>query len=166
MVVAGRKRSMRIRFTKHREDKASFTCIRDNGRVTGMPSTSFFIEHDLAHYAIETTLGYDQAFYGLLAQGWNIEDFGKPDHAGQKPAIPIQADYAEALAGIMQLALHDALGKEDIATAVAQIPVPVGTEAPLLNAQQFRTIRTRLELLLEEWQDLPPGASLELPFPV
>ena len=102
----------------------------------------------------------------MLANGWNIEDFGKPDQLGQKPAIPIQAGYAEALAGIMQLALQDALSEEGLADAVAQIPVPAGAEAPQLSAQQFRTIRTRLELLLEEWQDLPPGATLEVPFPV
>lgn len=158
---------MRIRFTKQREDKASFACIRDNGRVTGMPSTAFFVEHDLAHYAIETTLGYDQAFYGLLASGWNIEDFGQPDHkTGQKPEIPLQAGYAEALVGLLQLMLRGSLTREDFPVAMAQIPVPAGVEAPHVNAQQLDTMYTRLELLLEEWQDLPPGATLELPFPI
>src|SRR5690242_11145716 len=47
---------MVVRFTKPRnEDRPpTFTCIRDDGTTTGMPSTLFFVHHDLTHYAVET----------------------------------------------------------------------------------------------------------------
>ena len=35
--------------------------------------------HDLIHYVVETTLGYREAFFGLLAAGWDIQDFGAID---------------------------------------------------------------------------------------
>jgi hypothetical protein len=39
----------------------------------------FFAYHDLAHYAVETTLGPGQAFLGLVASGWDLGDFGSPE---------------------------------------------------------------------------------------
>jgi hypothetical protein len=68
---------MIIRFTKAKnEDRPStITCFRDDGTTTGMPSTPFFVRHDLTHYAVETVLGLRTAFFGLLAQGWEISSF-------------------------------------------------------------------------------------------
>ena len=41
--------------------------------------------HDLTHYAVETTLGLRQGFYGLLAQGWDIPGFEAKGTARQLP---------------------------------------------------------------------------------
>ena len=53
-------------------------CIRENGSVTWQKQSErhavHFTHHDLTHLAIETTLGYEQGFFGLIASGWNIED--------------------------------------------------------------------------------------------
>ena len=84
-----------IRMKKHPDGRASLTCVRADGTSTWQTPKAaqghFFAQHDLTHYAVETILGCRQGFYGLLADGWNITDFGVPWPRGPMPA--------EALAG-------------------------------------------------------------------
>jgi hypothetical protein len=42
------------------------------------PNAWFFVAHDLTHFAVETILGYRRGFYGLVAEGWALSDFGTP----------------------------------------------------------------------------------------
>jgi hypothetical protein len=37
-------------------------------------NAAFFALHDLTDFAVESTLGFRCGFYGLAAQGWEIED--------------------------------------------------------------------------------------------
>jgi hypothetical protein len=49
------------------------------------------------HYAIETTLGCRQGFFGLIASGWDIEDTtGK----GARGPVPEQTAEVESLVGL------------------------------------------------------------------
>ena len=57
---------------------------------------SFFARHDLTHYAVETTMGYRRGFYGLVAEGWDLSDFGSPWPRGRLPA---DAEPAELIVG-------------------------------------------------------------------
>lgn len=45
-----------------------------------------FPPHDLTHYTVETTFGYRHGFFGLIAGGWDISDFGAPWPRGPLPA--------------------------------------------------------------------------------
>ena len=40
-----------------------------------------FEDHDLAHFAVETVLGFKDAFFGLIDLGYEIGDFEDPDQA-------------------------------------------------------------------------------------
>ncbi len=97
-----------IRWTKKRDGTFTMHCLRSNGTGTwsrSRPGDFFFAHHDLSHYAIETTLRLKRAFWGLVAEGWDLEDFGTPWPRGR---IPIEAasdaTLAETCAGMMDLA--------------------------------------------------------------
>ena len=62
--------------SKHKPD--TLTCIRDDGSVTWTYLHHEFALQDLAHYVVETTLGLENAFLGLIAKGYDIPDFNQP----------------------------------------------------------------------------------------
>src|SRR5690349_6673456 len=93
---------LRIQLEKRRDGAIIMRCIREDGSVTwqrGNNATArFFALHDLTHFAVETTLGFRRGFYGLLADGWDITDFGPPWPRGR---IPSDAEPAEWIVGAL-----------------------------------------------------------------
>ncbi len=57
-----------IRFKKgknqHKHKPDTLTCIRDDGSVTWTHIQRGFVQHDFAHYVVETTFGFQNAFFG------------------------------------------------------------------------------------------------------
>ena len=157
---------MTIRFTKGQNKPDTLTCRRDDGSCT-WTALNLPAAHDLGHYALETTLGCRHAFFGLLAQGWDIQDFGRPDpKTGRKPTIPPEAIQAEALAGLLDMERRSAhppaygIFTEMLASACAGLGVP----APALDAAQLAAIRACHAALLRRWAETAEGMSLELDF--
>lgn len=99
-----------IAIKKKSDGSASLACRRADGSVTWQRQEGaqgrFFPRHDLTHYAVETVLGMDQAFYGLVASGWGFGDFGHPWPRGPMPPEAIAAELivgyldAERAAGV------------------------------------------------------------------
>ena len=81
--------SLSIHLKRHADGSASITLTRADGTVTWQRQKGklalVFPPHDLTHYAVETTLGYQHAFYGLVADGWDISDFAAPWPRGPVP---------------------------------------------------------------------------------
>jgi hypothetical protein len=91
---------MIIRCTKGKQNKPdTLTCVRDDGSITWEHS-AVGIPHDLLHFAVETTLGYRSAFYGLVAAGCDIGAFGTKE--GEKDTYPTEALWAKTLVGLLQ----------------------------------------------------------------
>ncbi len=158
---------MTIRLTQGKNKPDTLTCLRDDGSCT-WTVLNLTPAHDLGHYAIETTLGFRDAFFGLLAQGWAIQDFGQPDPmTGDKPANPTEAIQAEALAGLLDMERRSHLPPDYaefhamLVSACAGLNVPL----PALSQGQLEAIRSRHLELLHQWAELPEGETLELPFP-
>ena len=156
---------MLIRFIKGKNKPDTLACLRADGSRTW--SALNVTAHDFGHYAVETTLGWRGAFFGLLAQGWDIADFGKPDPAtNRKPAVPTQAMQAEIMAGLLDLERRSAdppayaLLLELLASACGGLGVPV----PSVTPDQLAAIRVCHADLLRRWTLVPGGASLELSF--
>lgn len=66
--------ALRISIKKKPDGSAALSLRRADGSVTwqrqeGIQGRCFPL-HDLTHYAVETVLGLDQAFFGLVASGW------------------------------------------------------------------------------------------------
>src|SRR5207253_2804998 len=73
IVVARRTRPMpdlTIRLKRHPDHTASLSCTRRDGSVTWQRQRgslgAVFPPHDLTHYAVEQTLGFQHGFYGLI----------------------------------------------------------------------------------------------------
>lgn len=158
---------MTIHLTKGRNKPDTLACFRNDGSCTwaalNLPSA-----HDVGHYAVETTLGFCDAFFGLLAQGWAIQDFGQSNPlTGEKPDIPIQGLQVEALVGLLDIERCSGLALDfesfhelmDIACAGMDVPTP------MINACQLAAIRSLLASLLGLWAELPGGEKMELSFP-
>jgi hypothetical protein len=143
----------------------TLTCMRDDATHTWWPLAPHFAEHDLLHYAVETTLGLEQAFYGLIAGGRDISDFGTRD--GQKDFYPPDAIRAEFIVGLLQSQMSDSILAEDAAcldainlTAEKMPAVP----SLQLSEEELIAIRARMEELVWQWRNLEAGESIELPF--
>jgi hypothetical protein len=54
-------------------------CLRDGGQpeVQRTGHGGFFALHDLLHYSVETTLGFGEGFFGLMASGWSFDELAR-----------------------------------------------------------------------------------------
>ena len=156
---------MRIQLKKGRDGAPNLTCIRADGTRTFGKVHPFFPLHDLTHYAVESVLGFDRAFFGLVASGWSLDDFA--DKA-TRARMPAEALWAENVVGLLDLergtgrmmtaeelstGLRDSLARQGVA------PFRAITEDELVRV---RTLRGRLSA---QWTAVPPGETLEVSFP-
>jgi hypothetical protein len=158
-----------LRLKKNRDGTAALTCTRADGSATwqrqGEKLTAFFAPHDLTHYAVETVLEHRRGFLGLVAEGWDLDDFGAPWPRGP---IPADADPSELIVGLLDA--ERACGAEwSAAEFNEQADVFCATRggAPPnlgLTDDQLRRIRNRRAQLLAEWDAVPPGEALLLEF--
>src|SRR5437867_199604 len=88
---------MFIQIKKGRDGPATLACVRADGTRTWGKEHPFFPVHDITHCAVESVLGFDQAFFGLIAAGWSIDDFEKPRATR---TMPFQALVAEHVVGV------------------------------------------------------------------
>ena len=161
--------ALTISIKKKTDGSAALSCTRADGSVTWQRQEGlqgrFFPRHDLTHYAVETVLRLEHAFYGLVASGWNLTDFGKPWPRG---SLPPEAGAAELIVGFLDTerasgATWSAAEFNEKAGLYHQArggaPVSVLGEADLVH---IRALRSEL---FDRWDALPAGATLELPFP-
>src|SRR5437016_2614514 len=142
------------------------TCIRDDGTMTYSKSRhgEYFARHDLMHYAVETTLGFREGFFGLIAAGRSIPSFSEP---GTAATLPAQALHAELMVGQLdqEFAFSSPLDVEEfnamLATSITQAGLPV---LPALSAKDLSAIRSRYSALLAEYLAIPDSQWLELDF--
>ncbi len=160
---------LRIGLKKNTDGTAALSCRRADGSVTWQRQDGaqgrFFPLHDLTHYAVETVLGYGCGFYGLVAAGWDLGDFGEP---WPKGALPPAALVAELLVGFLDG--ERATGVEWPAAQFAGLAATYGaahgvTLACHVTDGELATIRARRRELFARWAALPAGATLELRFP-
>src|SRR6185436_2865273 len=89
-----------VRIKKKTDGNAALSCRRADGTVTWQRQEGghgvFFPLHDLTHFAVETVLGFRRAFYGLVAEGWDISTF---EERGIAARLPEDAGLAEVIVG-------------------------------------------------------------------
>ncbi|MDI1337225.1 MAG: hypothetical protein PSU94_13660 [Lacunisphaera sp.] len=159
---------MKLKIKKHDAGDAVVTCVRDDGSATSgrLGAGGFGAVHDLTHYAVETTLGLRQGFYGLLAAGWNIPDF---ELQGAAQQLPEEALVAECIVGQLSnvvFATQEPRAEEFnwlVGSAVAG--VRPGARAPAISDDVLRRMKQSLDTLLARWRALPAGKTLELEYP-
>jgi hypothetical protein len=90
---------LKIEIIKRTDGSGVLRCTRADGSVTWetrRKHAGFFALHDLTHFAVESALGFRRGFFGLIAEGWDIEDTtGK----GKRGPLPPEAGMVEQLVG-------------------------------------------------------------------
>ena len=161
---------LRIKMTKRRDGSVISRFERPDGTATWQRKEGqyarFFAVHDLEHYAVETTLGYRRGFYGLVAEGWDLSDFGSPWPRGPLPA---DAEPAELIVGFLdgERAGGVQWTADDFNEKAALYYSEHGlVDPPTLDEETLRQIRDAAQQLREKWARVPIGDTLELTFTV
>jgi hypothetical protein len=111
-------------------------------------------------------LGHRRGFYGLVAEGWDLADFGTPWPRGPLPA---DMDPSELIVGFLDgerasgaewsaAELSEQAAQYDAIHALPDAP-------PVVTDEQLAHVRARMRELHAEWNALPPGEAMELHFP-
>jgi hypothetical protein len=157
-----------IRIKKKTDGSAALSCLRPDGTVTWQRQEGalgrFFPLHDLTHYAVETLLPRTRGFYALVAEGWDLGDFGQPWPRGPLPA---EAAASELIVGLLDRERGAGVEwsaeefNDATATYCAQHGVPAATA---VTDDDLRRLRDARRDLFARWAALPAGETLELGF--
>lgn len=151
---------MLIRFKKgknqHKHKPDTLTYIRDDGSVTWTHIHRGFAQHDFAHYVVETTLGFQNAFFGLVAKGYDIPNFSLPT-SKRSFKIPKEAMKVEPFVALLQAELWESFPDPLLQVDGKELPANVTTK-------QIEAMRQHLRKLLHQWKNIMPGESMDLQF--
>jgi len=156
---------MKIELKKGKDGPSTLACVRQDGTRTWARLHPFFPLHDLTHCAVESVLGLDSAFFGLVASGWAIDDFAGRGASGRLPA---EARRAEGLVGILdrERAAGQIYGAAEINDLLASSLEGQGV-APFraVTDGELEGIRRLRDELHDQWLATPPGGTLAVMFP-
>ena len=153
---------LKIEIMKRADGAGLLRCTRGDGSVTWQKQSerhaAHFTFHDLTHFALETVLGYEQGFFGLIAAGWDIEDTtGK----GTRGALPPEAGEVECVVG-----LFDAERGSGALWSAEEFKMFAPWKlSRALNDEAIQAVRARRAELFRQWSDVPVGGVLELRYP-
>jgi hypothetical protein len=157
-----------IRIKKGKDGRTALSCTRADGTTTWQrqlgAQASFFPKHDLTHYAVETSLGLREGFYGLISAGWDFSDFGSPWPRGK---LPLEANLSEMIVGFFDLERR--IGEQGVAADLNQRVTEYCADNDMLPPSHFTEddlvrVRAARSKLFTEWDAVMPGNVLKLNF--
>ncbi len=156
---------MRIQLKKVGDSTPSLACMRADGTRTWSRLHPFFPLHDLTHYAVESVFGFGEAFFGLIASGWEIDAFAE---RGAGARLPVEALWAESIVGLLDLerGMNRQFTAEEFSRALEDSlngqGIPAFRDVTDAELGRVRALRSDLEA---QWSARAPGETLELTFP-
>ena len=159
---------LKVLITKRADGGGVLKCTRADGSETWQTQKSrhaaHFALHDLTHFVVESELGVRDAFYGLIADGWDI---GDTEGKGPRGPLPANALYVEHLVGTfdMERASGSRWTAEEFNDVTARYAASGGRPAPRqVTDDDLARIRKRRAELFAQWHALPSGQTLTLSF--
>jgi hypothetical protein len=157
---------MKIIIKKKSSDKNTISFIREGFEDYWIEADNFLILHDLCHYAIEISLHYKNAFWGLVAHGVNPSIF---ENKETRDALNLtdEAWYAEHLANLLLIEFTQ--GKfDDINKILEQSLLQHNPTIPIIQFSnvQLDAIRALLHSLIEKWRAVAVGDYVSLDFTI
>jgi len=154
---------VRVQITKKADGSGVLRCVRDDGSVTWQKQTdrhaAYFALHDLTHFAVETMLGSRRGFFGLIAEGWEIEDTtGK----GARGPLPPEAGEAEMMVGVFSA--ERAGGVIWTVDEFNECAAMTGVRA--LSFDEIVRVKKKRSELFQQWAAVAPGETLELQYEI
>jgi hypothetical protein len=155
---------LKIIIKKKAGNKHTISYIREGFEDYWIEADDFLVLHDLCHYAIESTLQYKNAFWGLIAKGINPSVF---ENKETRDALDLanEAWYAEHLANLLLIEFTQ--GKfEDINAILEQSLRQQNSRIPTIQFSNIvvEEIRANLHTLIENWRSVKEDDNLSLNF--
>jgi hypothetical protein len=154
---------------KRADGSSVLKCVRADGTETWQKQTGshaqFFPLHDLTHFAVESELAIAEGFFGVIADGWAIEETGQ---RGVAARLPADALFVETVVGTLdtERASGTRWTAEEFYYALALKAQADGRPKPrALTDDDLLRVRKRRAELFAEWNALAAGGTLELEFP-
>jgi hypothetical protein len=180
---------LRILFAKAKDPSSQdvLTCVRRDGSRTWSRLHAAFPVHDMTHYAVETEMQARDGFFGLLAQGWDITDFGIPE---KRARMPLEAIWVEHVVGVVwrEFVTRETTSYEEFCASIQatlaalrsnlnrhsqrQGPRPDYSEAEMgiiergIPEESRARIMAKIGELAASWSHTPRGEVLELAFDI
>jgi len=164
---------LRIEIGKRRDGATTFRLVRADGSATWQRhegnTAAFFPLHDLEHFAVETVLGHGRGFYGLVAEGWELGDFGTPWPRGPMPA---DMDPSESIVGFLDLERATGVEltadevNEQLRAKLGERNASAGSGRVHITDEDLAHVRAVVRELHAKWWELPPGETMSLEFDV
>jgi hypothetical protein len=155
---------MLLQITKNYSKPNIILYRRDNGTETWMHADDYYVRHDISHYCLEKHLEYTTAFMGMLNNGMDVKDF--EDRAKRKQIIVSrEALYAENMANLFLMEI--AQGNFENFNEVSKRSFESWNKkftAPVLLEDEIIMIRRSIRTLLQQWNALAPGKTMQLRF--
>jgi len=159
---------MVIRIKKGTDGRVSLSCTRADGTTTWQrqegAQANFFPRHDLTHYAVEVVLGQRRGFYGLVAAGWDLSDFGTPWPRGK---LPKDANLVEMIVGFFDRERASGeMGTAEELNAQLATYCEENERSALekFTEDDLSRVRQKRGELFAQWESVRSGDALELLF--
>ena len=143
--------------------QVNLTFVRDDGSTTSRTISDLFVVHELMHYAVESTLHIDKGMLGLIAAGREVHEFD----AAARNWLPLEAHHAEVIVAAFEAEVFGSAIPSDFARNVMAICQDVGVPMPdVISDELLGAIRAEFNALRAQWNSLPGGSVLELPYAI
>ena len=158
-----------IEFAKRKDGNTVLRCIRDDGSSTWQRNddqrAGFFPLHDLTHYAVETELGFQRGFYGLIAEGWDIAETTGKTPRGALPNETLEVEYLVSAFSAERASGDPATAAEFTQLAATFAQAKGMPEPREVSDEELDRVRSRFTELAAKWRELAAGETLRLEFP-
>jgi len=145
------------------------TIVRSDGSSTWSKLYPGLETHDIAHYAVESTLNFTKAFYGIINEGYNIRDFELPKE--QRPIavrtenLHPEAQITEHIVNLLEVELLNSGYNNNFIEELDSILKTNNLAFPHnLNDDTLNEIRKVYYNLYNQWLILTEGQELLLGF--
>ena len=157
---------MKIQIKKRSNRKHVISYLRDGLETYWIEADNFLVLHDLCHFAIETTLGYKTAFWGLIASGINPNVF---ENKEKRDALELsnEAWYAEHLANLFLIEYMQ--GRfENINEIFKQCMLEHSSNVAMkqFSDTEIKAIRISIDQVIEKWKNIEDDNLLSLEFTI
>ena len=155
---------MIIQIKKRANSKHIISYVRDGLETYWIEADNFLVLHDICHFAIETTLGYKSAFWGLVNSGINPSDFEDKEKR-DRLNLSNEAWYAEHLANLFLIEYtQGAFGNINEVFKQCMLEHNPSIAIIQFSDAEIEAIRTSLHQLINSWNMVEDGNFLTLEF--
>jgi hypothetical protein len=123
-----------------------------------------FLFHDLLHYAVESSLGTQEGFWGALASGRSMADLNDRTGAAMAGLSGPMAGI-EVMVGMMTGAIKSAAAADPVIT-IGSYHEALGQEMPAWCTTGFvEEVRERMRQVLGRWKAVRYRGTMEIDWP-